>query len=134
MAYLGVSDAFTVVNPASGKGNGALLSYDGVIAPIVNPTGGPGSTPVVDLLNPTTNLGQLIQQGAYSFWEMEHVYFRSGLSSGTSGDLAQGVNDAFTQVFNTDAIAAGLTTAYLNAAPSYFGGTSRNDEFSTVLP
>jgi hypothetical protein len=134
VTYLGVSDAFTVVNPATG--NGAQLTLNGVGASIIDPTGSPSGGPVVNLLNPATNLGVSIQQGAYEGWEYEHIYLRPGLNSLLPGSLVQAVNDIFYNVYFIDAIAAGLTIPYLgaNPAPQIGFPTTRNNEFTTINP
>jgi hypothetical protein len=129
VAYLGVSDAKTVATGNGSGTSGATLSFNGVPANILLN----GS---LDIFNGNTNTlggavssaapeGTLIQNGQYDSWEYEHFYFLKTLS----GASLDAVNSLHTQVFNTDALAAGMF-----ATPASGMLVGRSSEFVPPFP
>jgi hypothetical protein len=107
VTYLGVSDAKTVAT-GNTTNSGATLAWNGVTANILLSNS-------LDIFNGTTNTyngsangalpeAVLIQNGQYSFWEYEHLYYLKGESSLNLAAL----NDMHVQIVNTDALAAGM--------------------------
>lgn len=110
VCYAGVADAKNVNNGAN------CLTWNGVgVSNIVS--GGK-----LDVF--TTGLANLIQQGQYTFWEYEHIYYRGSIATPakTAVDLLAA------QITSTDAIAAGM---YNDVGTTMF--SYRNDENSPVV-
>jgi hypothetical protein len=108
VAYLGGPDSATLVNLG-----GVVLTYNGVST---NPVFAGNADPIGSGLN------NLINEGADTFWEYEHIYFRSGLT----GTALTALNAVATQINSTDAAAAGLVQGNLQVL--------RTNEFSPVIP
>jgi len=95
VTYLGESDAKTLCGDGvstTGLG-GRYLTYNGV-------SFGAGA----GLSSGDANFYQAIQQGKYTFWSYEHMYYRSSLAGGQltyAGKL-------FTQIHDTDALVSGV--------------------------
>jgi hypothetical protein len=57
-------------------------------------------------------LANLIQQGQYTFWDYEHLYFVNALS----GTALNAVKLLGSQINSTDALAAGIIYSTMDAA------------------
>jgi hypothetical protein len=95
ISYLGVSDS------TKGSLGSNELTWNGA---------GTNST------SSTTQLYNAIENGSYSFWETEYMYYRTGFA-GTAGATA--MNAVAAKIWSTDATVAGLTlTSIANVSKS----------------
>jgi membrane-bound inhibitor of C-type lysozyme len=106
VTYSGVADAKNI------NGGASVLTYNGYGTTTVAP----------DFI--TAGLGAKIQDGQYSFWEFEHIYYRS-----TFAGVAKNATELIAaQIASTDAIASGLLN---DIGGAMWAG--RNDENSPVF-
>lgn len=110
VSYLGGPDSATLVTAAT---PGAILTFNGVST---NPIFSGKADPI------GSGLFNIISEGADTFWEYEHIYYRNGFS----GTGLTAINLVASQINSTDASAAGLVQTALQSL--------RNDEFSPVVP
>jgi len=95
VGYVGKSDTKTAV-----AGGATVLSYNGVTYPY-------------------TSSDAVVQNGAYSFWSYEHIYYKSGLSTGQVA-LAKDIGN---QLRTVDVAQSGISIASMNVSRSIEGGT-----------